>query len=568
MRFYDFQQYIGTYIETQHLISRATLIWLSGITLLVCIGLTAFVNDNAVPYGIVEYQWIWLYKFLAISLLAWIICYILKSHLSMHILSTGTEYVLMIASVSQSLYGALQIAGICCSGNSNFILSGSFNNPGPYSGYLAAIFPIALYILLKSNGGTNITSKVQKIISACTIVLTCCVLPVGMSRAAWLSILISSGYIILHFYKFHIWGYIHKHKYYITPAILVIIVCTAGLYLLKQDSADGRILIWKITSRAIIANPYGEKHGRTFSAFYGDAQEQYFSTTDYSQSEAIIAGTPDYAFNEYLQIAAEHGVCVALILIIVLCLIIYAVRNNDKLIGFGGSLISVAVFSCFSYPLHIPAILSICILDIWIIIGHLSLELRKLRIGKCILGVMATSCALFCLNLYNDFTKRYSALSEWMQVRALYYTQAYQATCNAYDMLYDRMSWNKEFCFEYGRSLYKANRNNDAESILLKGLTISGDPMFLNILGQNAQRRGNYKAAEKYLLRSTRRLPARIYPYVLLVKLYSIPEYYDKHKLYKAAYHVLNDKPKVYSKAVLELRREVIEIIKDNGIEL
>jgi hypothetical protein len=30
----------------------------------------------------------------------------------------------------------------------------------------------------------------------------------------------------------------------------------------------------------------------------------------------------------------------------------------------------------------------------------------------------------------------------------------------------------------------------------------------------------------------------------------------------------LNDKPKVYSKAVLELRREVIEIIKDNGIEL
>jgi hypothetical protein len=92
--------------------------------------------------------------------------------------------------------------------------------------------------------------------------------------------------------------------------------------------------------------------------------------------------------------------------------------------------------------------------------------------------------------------------------------------------------------------------------------------MFLNILGQNAQCQGNYKAAEKYLLRSTRRLPARIYPYVLLVKLYSMPEYYDKHKLHKAAYHVLNDKPKVYSDAVLELRREVIEIIKDNDIEL
>ena len=74
---------------------------------------------------------------------------------------------------------------------------------------------------------------------------------------------------------------------------------------MKRDSADGRLLIWKITMRAIADNPMGEERGRTFSALYGDAQEEYFMEGKFSDAEAWVAGSPDFAFNEFLN--GEYG---------------------------------------------------------------------------------------------------------------------------------------------------------------------------------------------------------------------------------------------------------------------
>ena len=69
----------------------------------------------------------------------------------------------------------------------------------------------------------------------------------------------------------------------------------------------------------------------------------------------------------------------------------------------------------------------------------------------------------------------------------------------------------------------------------------SNDPMILNIIGKNYQALGAYEKAEEYLIRSTHRLPGRIYPYYLLVKLYTKPEYQQPEKL-KWAVEVSADK--------------------------
>ncbi|MDY3268810.1 MAG: O-antigen ligase domain-containing protein, partial [Phocaeicola sp.] len=123
--------------------------------------------------------------------------------------------------------------------------------------------------------------------------------------------------------------------------------------------------------------------------------------------------------------------------------------------------------------------------------------------------------------------------------------------------------WNKDFCFEYGRALYKAGSFGEAEEVLLKAMTVSGDPMILNILGRNAQESGEYGKAEKYLLRSTSRLPERVYPHYLLVKLYAEPEYFDRGNLIREAEYVLNTEPKVNSTAIREMKHEVKKILED-----
>lgn len=88
------------------------------------------------------------------------------------------------------------------------------------------------------------------------------------------------------------------------------------------------------------------------------------------------------------------------------------------------------------------------------------------------------------------------------------------------------------------------------------------NPMILNVLGRNAQGAEDYEEAERYYWRAVHRLPGRIYPYYLLVKLYAEKDFYQPDKLYRAAKSVLGKEPKVNSEAVRQMRDEVRKIIK------
>lgn len=82
------------------------------------------------------------------------------------------------------------------------------------------------------------------------------------------------------------------------------------------------------------------------------------------------------------------------------------------------------------------------------------------------------------------------------------------------------------------------------------------------IIGKNYQATGDYEKAEKFLLRSTHRLPGRIYPYYLLAKLYAEPRYRQPEKLKDVAEIVLTKEPKIQSTAVKEMREEVRKLLK------
>ena len=91
----------------------------------------------------------------------------------------------------------------------------------------------------------------------------------------------------------------------------------------------------------------------------------------------------------------------------------------------------------------------------------------------------------------------------------------------------------------------------------------SNDPMILNVIGKNYQAIGEYEKAEKFLLRSTHRLPGRIYPYYLLAKLYAAPDYRHEEKLKRAIEVVLTKEPKVQSTAIKEMIKEMEKLIVD-----
>lgn len=537
--------------------------WIAGMLLAGLVGGTVLVTDSA-PSDLQGTQWMWLSAVMTVVLPLWLAGYIVDPQRTVRIVSESVQLVLIGFGAMEALHGLGQIAGIYPSNHSLFILTGTFYNPGPYSGYLAAVLPIALFRMLVSNGKKDRLSVVQYYFSMCVLLLICCVLPAGMSRAAWFASLISCGYVVLRVYRVKIKSFVSKHKYAVSGVLIVGALLASSAYFMKRDSADGRLLIWKITSQAIVSSPWGEENGRTFSAIYGDAQERYFANCEYSESEVWVAGTPDFAFNEFLQIAVEHGIWVSVLFVTVLLVLLKIAGSRKQLAGIDGCLVSLMVFACFSYPLHIPAIVSVWLLTLVVLCGEGLIMIKRKRNAVAVLLPVVVAGLTASMDMYGIYSERTRAVREWMPVRVLYHSGAFNAAAEEYGKLYDKMSWNKDFCFEYGRTLYKAGSYNDAEEVLLKAMAVSGDPMILNMLGRNAQENGEYEKAEMYLLRSTRRLPERVYPHYLLVKLYAEPEYFDRVKLIREAECVLNVEPKVNSTAIREMRQEVKKILGKN----
>ena len=77
---------------------------------------------------------------------------------------------------------------------------------------------------------------------------------------------------------------------------------------MKKDSADGRRLMWKIAGRAIAENPWGGCGLGYFGGAFGKAQAAYFATEEATEQEEWVAGSPEYGFNEYLQLGVELGI--------------------------------------------------------------------------------------------------------------------------------------------------------------------------------------------------------------------------------------------------------------------
>ena len=537
--------------------------WLAGILLTGLVCVTVLVTDGSLPSDLQGTQWVWLSAVMTVVLPLWLAGYIVNPQRTVRIVSESVQWVLMGFGAMEALHGLGQIAGIYPSNHSLFVLTGTFYNPGPYSGYLAAVLPIALHRMLVSNGKKDRLSVVQYYFSMCVLLLIGCVLPAGMSRAAWLASLISCGYVLLRVYHVKVKSFVSKHRYAVSGVLIVGALLASSAYFMKRDSADGRLLIWKITSQAIASSPWGEENGRTFSAIYGDAQERYFTNCEYSESEAWVAGTPDFAFNEFLQIAVVHGIWVPVLFVTVLLVLLKIAGSHKQLAGIDGCLVSLMVFACFSYPLHIPAIVSVWLLTLMVLCGEGLIMIKRKRNAVAVLLPVVVAGLTASMDMYGIYSERTRAVREWMPVIVLYHSGAFNAAAEEYGKLYDKMSWNKDFSFEYGRALYNSESYGKAEEVLLKAMTVSGDPMILNVLGRNAQENGEYKKAEKYLLRSTHRLPERIYPHYLLVKLYAEPEFFDRIKFVSEAEYVLNAKPKVNSTAIREIKQEVNKILRD-----
>ena len=416
---------------------------------------------------------------------------------------------LILAGAIEAIWGLLQVYGYTPSNHSLYALTGSFYNPGPFSGFLSMCVPVALYEWLEGK-------RFWKHLALAALVLMLVVLPSGMSRSAWLAALVASGYVwVMHYRKM-----VYRYRKAVWAGCLLLIVLGIGAYHWKKDSADGRLLMWKIAAQAVAEHPWQGVGWEQVAGVYGDAQERYFASGMASVQEEYVAGAPEYVFNEYLQVALAWGVpaLCGILLVVAGC---FCLGHRDREYGVCGGLLSLCVFAFSSYPFQFMEF----------IVAFL---------------VLLVACAM-------------SHRKAWVRVLALVLGVGLGVYLSEH-----RPRKNARRMFEQAHALHKAGQWQASTDLLEETMKISSDAMILNIIGKNCQALGMYEEAEAWFIRSTHRLPNRIYPYYLLAKLYEEhPEVFPREKLEWAARMVLEKEAKVESTAVREMREEVKKWLDD-----
>lgn len=543
-------------VDYMHIILRG------GLLAMVCALLSVvWVNDPMLPAGELSGQWLYLAKVAMGAAVGWVVLAFLYYRKGYDMGADFYQVVIwsfIVLAASEAIYGLRQLYGFTSSHHSLYSLTGSFFNPGPYSGYLAMIFPLCLdqWLRLRKRENKNWMEWTGYYGAVAVLFLILCVLPAGMSRSAWVAALISGIWV----YGVHkswpvrlkrVWMR-KKTKVLAVTSVLCIVVLVGGvcLFNLKKDSASGRLFMWKISSRAIAEKPFTGYGQGNFALAYGTSQEAYFAEGSYSPQEELVAGSPEYAFNEYLQIALEWGIPV------LLCCLAFAgfcLRRGVELKRWGpcGSVISLLVFAFSSYPMQIPGfavtfyfLLAACV------------------IGRSKIMLLFFISIIILLGAYYWKNNQYDACKNWYRSKMLYNIGAYQSAKEEYETLYPELKNRGAFLFEYGYCLHKLKQYDSSTKVLKEAMEYSNDPMILNIIGKNYQAVGKYEKAEESLIRSTHRLPGRIYPYYLLAKLYAEPENQQPEKLKRMVEVVLTKEPKVQSTAVKEMRAEVKKLLK------
>ncbi|HML72609.1 MAG TPA: O-antigen ligase family protein [Macellibacteroides fermentans] len=484
---------------------------------------------------------------------------------------------LIVSGLLEAIWGFRQLYGFTYSNHHLFRLTGSFYNPGPYSGYLAVILPLALDLALKYRNYSRIWPiGIKNLLfwfSAVTIVVVITILPAGMSRSAWIAAGISFAWIAWIRLSgkemfLLLWEKYRRYRMLAVFSVMLLLICGGvGVYMLKKDSANGRLLMWKVATMSIPDNPVIGTGLGGFAAPYASAQEAYFASGEATDSEKLVAGTPDYLFNEYIQLILEQGLAGFLCFALLIAFCLYRGSRNKQTAACGG-LIALCVFAFSSYPLQLPSfcivltiLLTICLIpqesQVQETVADKGVFLKNISFSRLLALIMCVaSISIFWLQ-----KDMYSSYKEWSNIKMLHRVKAYEQAAKAYEKMYSSLGYEPAFLFEYAQCLSNQKEYLLSNLCLEKATRLKVDPMIYNVMAKNYQAMGNYKEAERWLWKSVHLLPERIYPYYLLTKLYADPGYNKLDKAREMAQIVLTKEPKVYSLAIREMRNEVQKML-------
>lgn len=443
---------------------------------------------------------------------------------------------LCIVAFFQALYGVLQSFSILPYLHNSFKTTGTFFNPAPFAGYLAAILPVIFgiaYYFVKV-----VHPKYLYLFLPVTFTVFGALL-LSNSRAAWLAASISSLYLfgllgemgnlkfrlsnISAFNKFQNFKLRNPILYFIATFLLV-----AGswkLYSIRPESANGRLLVWKSTAQMIADYPVTGIGSGQFASKYMHYQAQYLQKSRI-KNEILLAENTIFSFNEFIRLTAEQGIPGLLLAVFLLFIIFWPVPINDlNFIVAKSGILSIIIFSLFSYPASVLPLKVLFLLFV-AFVAHkqkqylISFSLISANVIKFIKLLFVTAITVSIIIYSRNLNKTTIACRDWKIASDELETNRLESGIEHCKKAYPFLKSDGFFMILYGNLLKKAGYYTDAQIILEEASQLLPLSEVYLSLGDCYLEQQKFNLAENAYKYALQLLPSRIKPVYSLAKLY------------------------------------------------
>lgn len=466
-------------------------------------------------------------------------------------------WVLCAGIVLFGCYEAMVGAGQIISGNGRhhiFVLTGTFQNPGPYSAYLMIAGVIALCCFQTDFSHYHFSLARRAIalgykklyqsslfIFHILILLPLLMLPATWSRAAFVGLGVCALWLFRDRYK--------KYRWLVWGALAVVAV---AFYFIKRGSADGRSLIWMASLTSWCHDMWlGVGVGGFRHACAEGIAEMWRDSHDASMFTS--AGVTDYAYNALVKVLVEQGLVGAMMWIIVTVVAMWRLYMSSRTLFF--AMASMLVFAMFSYPFEL---LPYRIIAVMVFAWSESREKSTLclHINKFICTFVSLVITAFSLFMNVEVTERI----EQDKDANLFSGMRNSAFLTDYNELLPYESDNPQYLFDFAKTLREEKRYEDSNAILRRGTLVSADPMFYIIMGNNYRDEQLYDMAREAYEKAYAIMPNRLYPLYQLMMMYD--DTGNKKAATNMAKRIKHSYVKIESKATEQMVEKADSILR------
>lgn len=457
----------------------------------------------------------------------------------------------------QACYGISQFIGCFQPSNTNFEVTGSFDNPVGFAAVLAMGVPVSLKLLEKStkNGSYLVISN---------LITTLIAVFLSGSRTGLLAILIAI-FTYIYFYKKNIFSKFNDVIHNRLQVVLLIGLIIGGgviLHSQKKDSSNGRLLIWEVSAIMINNKPFfGHGYG-AFKAKYMDYQAEYFKNKANSKFSQL-ADNVKFPFSEFIKVSVEFGIIgLAILLSVIILFLLKVIKtgNENRVLVLSG-LATLGVLSSFSYPLRYISIWLMLAFYLALILPSKEIMLKNTSISIIARVIVVIACAFFLFY----FTKQLQAEMKWKKIAVCSLAGNTEEMLPEYEKLYSTsFRQNPFFLYNYGAELNVASQFDKSIKILIECQKQFNDFDLLMLLADNYEKKGEIEKAIQIYKQASNMIPCRFIPIYQLFEIYRGAG--QKYMAAKYANEIVNKKVKIPSLTVYSIKVEAKKYLEENEI--